>query len=349
MDPNTITYGTLYNFCSDAIQTQNSTLYRIGNQMGNSVMTLAVDEVSKHIYKYSNEFLHLLSEYYKQSLKENGGHTKHYNEVINYYRDMMLNPKCPILTDHQDKHVVSLATSFSRGTVHGYSGLFCILEKYINQKENFKDYYFLVWEGSQRGILEIIKEYISKNIIPPEKVIYIKNNITYKFKSMHLLYNNWHMFPFCVAGHTNFKLDIIRNILIDPTKYACDFNHEKVCIIKSSGSTNLTGSGIVPQEKINEFCRKYQFRFIEPAATHEIELMNRLYKCKVFVTSWGTAWFKNGVYLSDDCTDVYVLVIGKDFHTQFQNGNRQPTIRRAKIHYILLDNPDLKMPEGFMK
>mgnify|MGYP001349438376 CR=1 FL=1 len=110
-----------------------------------------------------------------------------------------------------------------------------------------------------------------------------------------------------------------------------------------------TIKNVVSAEKIHEFCSKYNFFNLEPANTHEIELMNRLYKCKVFVTSWGTAWFKNGVYLSDNCTDVYVLVIGPDFHTQYQNGNRQPTIRKAKIHYILLDNNSLTMPENFMK
>ena len=348
MNPNQITYNNLYDYCSDAIQTEHTTIYRIGEQMGNSIMTLAVDDHTKQIYKYSNEFLHLLKEYYKQSLK-GGGHKHHYQEIINTYLDFFLNPKLEINLQHKDKHVVSLATSFSRGTVHGYSGLFCILEKYINQKDNFKDYYFLVWEGSQRGMIEIIKEYISKNIIPAERVIYVKNNVTYKFKSMHLLYNNWHMFPFCVRGHTDFKLDIIRNHLIDPTKYALDFNHERVCIIKSSASTNLTGSGIVPAPKIKEFCDKYNFRFIEPAHTHEIELINRLYKAKIFVTSWGTAWFKNGVYLSDDCTDIYVLVIGPDFQTQHSNGNRQPTLRRAKIHYVILDNNNLDMPANFLK
>ena len=349
MDPKTITYTNMYNFCSDAIQTENSTLYKIGHSVGNSVMTLAIDEVTKKIYKYSNEYLHLLSEYYRQSLTPQGKHTRHYSDIVKIYQDILLNPYSQISNEHANKHVVSLATSFSRGTVHGYSGLFCILEKYINQRENFKDYHFLVWEGSQRGLIEIIKEYISKNIIPPDRVIYIKNDVTYRFRSMHLLYNNWHMFPFCVAGHTNFKLNIIRNILIDHSKYAIDFNHENLCIIKSSESTNLTGSGIVSAENIREFCSKYNFVNVEPAQTHEIELMNRLYKCKVFVTSWGTAWFKNGVYLSDNCTDVYVLVIGPDFHTQFQNGNRQPTIRKAKIHYILLDDNSLTMPENFMK
>ena len=136
---------------------------------------------------------------------------------------------------------------FSRGTVHGYAGLFCILNKFINEREKYKDHYFLVWKGSQRGIIEIIKEYIFKGVIPAKNVLYIDNNITFKFKSVEFIHNDWHMYPSCILNHEDFKLDIIKNHLIDLEKFKPNprANLEKICIIKSSGSQNLTGSGIV--------------------------------------------------------------------------------------------------------
>ena len=280
----------------------------------------------------------------------NSGSSNRYNKLIKLYRLLINTPKNKINSSYSDKKVISLVTSFSRGTVHGYAGLFCILNQYVNNFDKLKDYYIIVWRNSQRGIIDIIKEYASKGIIPSHKIIYIDSHVTYRFKSMNFIHNSWHIYP-SFENQPNFKLDILRNHLIDSNKYALNFNKERICIIKSSASTNCTASGIVEQKNIEQFCKKYKLFQLEPANLNEIELMNRIYKAKIFVTSWGTAWSKNQVYLSDNCTDVYVLVIGELFHKQYQNipKHRPSKLRNANIHHILLDNNELNMPDDFLK
>ena len=349
MDPNQISYPNLIkDYCSDLVSTtENPVLYRIGHAMGNTLMLLGIDQKTKKIYKYSNEWLFLLKDYYNTGLRvQNSDHKGVYFEIISYYL-RLCNKNSYVNTSHANKDVISLVTSFSRGTVHGYAGIFCILEKYIKQKDKFKNHYFLVWKGCQRGIMEIIKEFIVKEVIRPGNVLYVNDNITYQFKSMEFIHNDWHMYPSCIVGHEDFKLDIIKDYLIDPIKYRLDpkANTEKVCIIKSSGSTNLTSSGIVSEHQIKSFCKKHNLYWIEPGSTHELYVINALYNCKVFVTSWGTAFFKNNVYLSDKCTDIYVLIIGSAFKGQFNSGNNKPTrCKNAKIHYILCNNNEITMP-----
>lgn len=337
----------LENYFHNIIESTNSTIYRVGNPNCNSLMLLAVDELNNKIYKYSNEYLYLLKDYYKKALEGNQHFVKKYNDIIIFFKSMINMPKNFIDCSHFDKKVISLVTSFSRGSVHGYSGLFCILNQYINNLEKFKDYYIIVWKYSQQGILDIIGEYVSKGLIPSDKIIYINSNITYRFKLMNLIHNKWHNYP-CFRHDSNFKLDIVRNHLVDSNKYSFDFYHKRICIIKNSKSTNITQDGIMPLEKIKKICRKYNLYHLEAGIINEVKLINILYNAKILVTSWGTSWFKNQVYLSDNCTDVYVLVLGKNFYNQYKNSPKKCNIRNTNIHYILLDN-ELNMPDDFLK
>lgn len=346
-----ITLTNLYNYCSNSVSSENSVLYRIGEPMGNTLMMLGIDEKTKKIYKYSNEWLFLLKDYYDTGMKNpNAPHLNVYLDIINFYL-RLCNKNSNVNTIHSDKNVISLVTCFSRGTVHGYAGLFCILNKFINQRDKYKDHYFLVWKGSQRGIIEIIKEFIFKGVIPAQNVLYIENNITFKFKSVEFIHNDWHMYPSCILNHEDFKLDIIKDYLIDTNRYKLNkkVNLEKVCIIKSAGSQNLTGSGIVSDNTIKDFCSKHNLYWIDPGRLHELYVINCLYNCKIFITSWGTAFFKNNVYLSDKCTDIFVLVIGNEFKGQFRGGKGKPTrCRNAKIHYILIDSNNISIPMNLL-
>ena len=349
MNHQLINLENLKDYCSNSMESNNSTIYRIDKPLSNSVILLALDEVNNKIFKYSNEYLYLINYNLRKAIKGDKNSSIYYNEIINIYKNMVNSSKNEINSSYCDKKVISFVTSFSRGTVHGYSGLFCILNQYINNFDKLKDYYIVVWKKSQRGIIEIIKEYASKGIIPSDKIIYIDSNITYRFKSMNFIHNKWHNY-LSFAGQPNFKLDIIRNHLIDSKKYALDFCQERICIIKSSASTNLTQMGIVQQKTIEQFCKKYKLFQLEPANLHEVDFINKIHKAKILVVSWGTAWFKNQVYLSDNCTDVYVLVIGEIFHNQYKNFNNWITnkLRNTKIHYILLDNDELNMPDDFL-
>jgi capsular polysaccharide biosynthesis protein len=51
---------------------------------------------------------------------------------------------------------------------------------------------------------------------------------------------------------------------------------------------------------------------------NEIELINILNKSRIFVTSWGTSFFKNYIYVSDKCEKIIVMVT-PDFMGQYNS------------------------------
>jgi len=333
-------YENLYDYCSNNTLTENPSIYHIGRKIGNYVLILGVDSKNHKMYKYSNEWLHLLTDYYKTG----GCHKQHYDKIITEYQDIIYDRKGEINKSHEDKNVIPLSTSFSIGTVHGYAGLYCIIDQYIRDKEKYKDYYLLVYINSQKGILEIINGFVECGVFDKEKIIYVLSDIPYLFKSIKFLFNRWHMYPSHIGNeHNNFKIDIIRKYLIS-AKYNVKPDEDRICIIKSSESENLTTSGIVSKSKIDDFCDKYNFNFLEPMKMNEVELINRLYNAKVFLTSWGTAYFKNHVYLSHKCEKIYILVIGEDFKKQYHSGFVPRKYRNAKIEYIFLEDNCLDMP-----
>ncbi len=54
-------YENLYDYCSNNTLTENPTIYHIGRKIGNYVLILGVDSKNNKMYKYSNEWLHLLT------------------------------------------------------------------------------------------------------------------------------------------------------------------------------------------------------------------------------------------------------------------------------------------------
>ena len=70
----------------------------------------------------------------------------------------------------------------------------------------------------------------------------------------------------------------------------------------------------------------------------EIVLINKINRSRIFVTSWGTAFFKNYVYISNKCEKIIVLVIGDAFIKQYHNDtNVQTTYKNAIITYHIVN------------
>lgn len=269
-------FSNLFDYCLELNQSTNNVIYYVGDMIGNSLFTIAIDNESKKVYSYSNEWLYLLK----------GCHYKTNNI---YYNKFVLNYNNIVSTENLDDtysnfHVIPFITSFSKGTVHGYSGLFFILNEYINNYENYKDYKILVYKDSQQGLLDIINHFVNKNIINKEKLIYISSNKQYLFNSVKFIPNQWHTF------HNHLKLELIDNYIVENDNSTLE--NDKLCIIKSSTSINLTNSGIVNFETLENFCNKNNLLLVEPTQMNEIQLINLIYKSKIFVTSWGTAFSK---------------------------------------------------------
>ena len=312
----------LFNYCITSDETQNKSIYFVGNVYGNSLFTIAVDTYNNKMYSYSNEWLYLLKVYYPSCT---------YNNLISQYNSITSKQ---INNSYEHLNVIPFITSFSNGTAHGYSGLFFMLNNYINNYDVYKNYKILVYENSQQGILDIINHFLNKNIIHKEQVIYISSNIQYLFNSIKFIPNYWHSYP------KNLDLELLNKYIIDVNTYL-PLQNKNLCIIKSSISNNITPNGVVDNSTIEIFCNKNNLYLIEPTKINEIELINKLNDCKLFITSWGTSFFKNFIYLSEKCEKVIVFIIGDAFTTEFNNTNKHNDLilkyKNASISYHFVD------------
>ena len=317
--------SNLFDYCLSDIKTKNKTVYYVGGIIRNSLFNVSINKDTNQIYKYSNEWLYLINYYYPN--------IDFYDTFVNECNNIIESKN--INYTFENENVIPFITSFSKGTIHGYSGLFFILTEYINNIHLYKDFKIIVYSESQQGLLDIIQHFVNKNIIDKEKIIYITSNIQYLFNSIYFIPNCWHTYPY----NYDFKLELIDKYIIEQDII---YEKERLCIIKSSTSNNLTMDGIINIEVINNFCNKYNLHFIEPISMNEIELINTIYSSKILITSWGTAFFKNYVYISDKCEKIIVLVIGHIYISQYSydkemNNNFITKYKNAIIEYYITD------------
>jgi hypothetical protein len=323
-----INYDNLFNFCDNTDNPKQNVYYSIKKDLiGNSLLCLGV--YNNKILTLTNEWLYLIVIYY---------HTKvnivTYNEIINYYNiitDSIKNNH-NIVIIHEN--VIPFITSFSTGTVHGYSGLFYILMQYINNLELYKKYKILVYKNSQKGILDIINYFISD-----KDIIYLDPENIYNFDSMLIIPNKYHTYSdleFNNKVSTFIQDNIINSLTINKKTFLI---YPKICIIKSSISSNITQFGVFNNDDIINFCSKYNLVSIEPTNYNEIELIQIINSCEYFITSYGTTFLKNFIYISDKCKKIIVLVYGDIFIKQYEEEQNLLThFKSATIEYKIINS-----------
>jgi hypothetical protein len=297
---------TIEDFTSVDLIQQNVLYYIDGKKVGNSVIQFAA--CNNKILKYSNEWLYLISVYFIPE-KLNGIYSKllHYHKVI-FEKNV----------DKQiNKRVIPFITSFSTGTVHGYSGIYYILFEYINNYEKYKEYDIIVYKDSQKGILDIINNAIENKYINEEKVIFISHDTIYLFDEIYIIPNKNHSyFP-----PSKFTLDI--NDYISKNIILKSYNHnygDKIALLKTSITENNTQSGILSHMEAVTLTSKSGYTLLDlNRINDEIKLINIIHDCTVFLTSWGTAFMKNYVYISNKCKKIIVLIIGDDYKNQYNH------------------------------
>lgn len=302
---------------SNDTETNAPSIYYIDKNMsGNSMINIAFNAANKKIYFKSNEWFFMIG---------HGNYSEH-----NYYYSMceVLNKiyECTSVNYKYEKYnVVPFITSFSRGTAHGYAGLYFIIEEYLKNKEKLQNHKIIVYKNSQKGILDIINYFADKNIINSDNLIFIEDDEPYLFNSIHFITFVWNMF--------------LREPVSIIDKYICSpptENPSNVCVIKSSISSNCTRTGIVNQNIIDNFCAINNLVNIEPSKMNEIDFANKIHDATNFVTSWGTAFFKNYIYISDKCKNIIVLVIGNIYKRQYK-GDVMTKFKNANVKYIVCD------------
>ena len=118
---------------------------------------------------------------------------------------------------------------------------------------------------------------------------------------------------------------------------------DKIAIIKNNGSQNLTGTAIFNRNIVINFCNENNYHLLEPGTISEIHLIYLLNNAKTIALSWGTTFFKNLMYISDKCENVYVIIKkGSPFVNSYYNNKKNSILldsfKNAKIEYIITDN-----------
>lgn len=320
MNINNLTIDNLFDYCSDNELNNNSIFFIDKKIYWNTLIITAIDDNNK-IIKFANEWLYFI---YNKSNRYNNLFITSYKDVININNIIYIN-----------ENVIPFISSFSKGTVHGYAGLFCIIYTYITNFEKYKNYKIIVYNDSQLGMLQIIEHLCNINLINKNNIIYIDDNIKYKFKSIFFIKNKLNTFydtnieeTYCISNFININWKNIN------TEY-----YNKVSIIKSNKSINITNT-----EEINydnymlNICNKYNLINIEAGSINENTLISIINNCKILVTTWGSAFLKNMIYISDTCEYIIVLIYGINYIQQYKNKLLPLNIfKNTKIIYKIID------------
>ena len=319
--------NNLFTFCNYSNNEDNVYYYIKKEIIGNCILTLAIKD--NKILSSSCEYLTILKHAYYPS-------NHMYTEIINGY-NYILNKIINNNISYINDDVISFITSFSTGTAHGYAGLFYNLIHYNNNYNelNYKNKKIVVYQNSQKGIKDII-EYLATKSIISNNIIYLEPSIIYKFNNMVIIENEHHgicdEFALIVSNFID-KYFIKNNFLI---------KLERISIIKSNESTNLCDNGICAKDDIIKFNINNNLTFIEPTDYNEVDFINILYNAKIIVMSWGTTFFKNYYYISDNCTHIYVLIIGTIFIDQYNftktNNYLITNFKNTIIEYIIVSD-----------
>jgi hypothetical protein len=326
--------NNLFDYCN-GIEKSNNVLLKFNSKLtGNSLLTLAVSE--NKILTYSNEWLYLIKNYYPNNYI--------YHQIIDMYNNINTNNNNNIININED--VLSFITSFSTGTVHGYSGLYYMIIKYIENIEYYKNFKIIVAKNSQSGILNIINHFKHKQIF--NNIIFLNPDTIYKFKSVifikniyHNIYQNNDNFTSKISELINKYVIIDKKDLLYYKSLNLPKKNENICILKSNKSVQLTNTGTIDYNDLVNFSNKNNLTIIEPDIINEIILIHTINICNILVVSWGTSFMKNFVYISDKCKKIIVLIIGNIFIEQYNNiPNRLAKFKNADIIYKIV-NPKL--------
>jgi hypothetical protein len=291
--------NNLFDYMNDSIIYDNI-YYYIDDIFGNTLILLGVKD--NKIITYSNEWLYLIKTYYI-----NKKCYDIYNKIIYTFFNMnkLLSKKNNIISNK----IIILISSFSTGTAHGYTFILYALNEYL---EKYKNDDVLVYENSQKGILDLIKY-----IIPNNKIKIINKKKLYKIQNPIFIPNKhhgWNKTNYPIANNIIKKHFIIENY----DKYK-EYLYKNICIIKNNNTENITSCNTTYEDACI-FSKNHNAILLDPSKFNEIDLINILYRCTRFYVTFGTAYAKNFIYLSNICERIICLMT-PDYIHQFNEIN----------------------------
>lgn len=375
-----INLNNMFEFCDDDIICDD-VLYHVGETFGNSNNVFALKNNNKRILTYSNDWLYLIKHYYTinafphkyismidyynniKNLKpieinENvipfisafscgtmHGYAAIYDFLIEYIENYEQYKDYKILVFRQSQQgILDIINHFIDINILNKNKIMYVDKNILY---NFKSVYFIKLRGHsvldfKDKINKLVHKYIVNNITNP----IIKNTYFDWAKYVHTYpdlqragidsyekaLNHWNNYgknegrDDCFI-YTNTKLEI----------------HDKIAIIKNNGSQNLTDTAIFNRNIVMNFCNKNNYHLLEPGTISEINLIYLLNNAKTIALSWGTTFFKNLMYISDKCENIYVIIkkgspFVDHYHKNSKHGILLESFKNAKIEYIITDN-----------
>jgi hypothetical protein len=299
--------------------------------------TLISVNYNNKINYYGSEWLYLLSDKFYPA-----GHYYHY--IVDHSNEI-LNKKLSLPKTFINEDVLQFFNTFSKGTIHGFSGFYYTLIEYINNYEKYKNLKLVFLKECDKGMLDIIEYFCDKGLIDKNKIIYININKLYLFKSVTFIPNKYHVL------NREFIPIIDKFIGLHLTiPHVPFYKKDNISIIKANDSLISNGAFTnIYNKDITNFCDKYNFFILNDY--NEVDKINIIYNCKILTISYGSAFFKNFVYISDKCEKIIVVVSGDIYINDYNNlsssteyneynGVLLQKYKNADIKYIISDNLD---------
>lgn len=204
--------------------------------------------------------------------------------------------------------IIPFITNFHTG-VHAYSGIYSMLREYVKNKKYYEDYYIVIYERVQKGILDVIYHFINKS-----KIILIKENTVYKFSKIRLIPNSLHSFLENHIMSINISDMIISKIDGDQLVYP-----SKIAILKTFENSITSTMGAIDFNLAKNYCDMNDYVLINPNEMDEITLIRYVNNCEEILLSWGSTFMKNFIYLSEKCLNASVFIFGGSFIYEYNN------------------------------
>jgi len=300
---------------NDTLEVENVNYFISNERLTNILIHFAFKD--NIIYKYSSDFFHIRK------------HIKNLSNVIlNTANHFIQNHKTTNKCEYIKEEVVCFISSFTCGSVHGYASIWEYMIHYLKINSSSM---VLLSTVTQNGIVQLVSK-----VIGYDKIIFLAPNVLYEIKKITFVPLQNFMFYDDVWKITEpyFKQYILSE---KHDKY-----HERICIVKSSACSNTTSTGVIDVNEVQNWCDINGYYNLIPSKHDEIKTANILWNCERFITSWGTAYYKNIRYIGDLCQNIYVL-IPPEFERQYQTRKNKPhshtytKYKNANVRYIHYD------------
>lgn len=297
---------------NDSLEIENVNYFISNKRLTNILIHFAYKD--NLICKYSSDFFHI-----RKHLKNEKNTI--FNTANHYIQNHKTKDKCECINEE----VICFISSFTCGSVHGYASIWEYLIYYLKTKLSSM---VLLSTVTQTGIVQLVTK-----IIGYDKIIFLKPNVLYQIQKIRFVPLN------------NFMLYDVVWTITEPyfKQYILSENHDKyhkrICIVKSSSCSNTTSTGVIDINEVQKWCDTNDYFNLIPSNHNEIETANVLWNCERFITSWGTAYYKNIRYIGDLCQNIYVL-IPPEFKNQYEKRKNKPhshtytKYKNANVRYI---------------